>query len=292
MSVPKEKLDRKVLQNALAKFSGNSINAMRQMLNGRKQTTPSGAFKRAAREALAPYKPCFKEIRVGNKEDSGEDISFFAADMQYLLQHVVSRWPSLGEALTRQGTGTLHAILAHDKCTSGNVLNPQLRQKILIFYVSFKELAMIAESQRAWLPVACVTHDQLATCRGGISGCTAAFVRQWIRDQLQIPFPLGCNGLQTRVELSMFISDLDSQRAALAAKGSAGLKCCCFCANVLMRDAAGAEGDLFFHTVAEHNFDLFQQYKKDELEACILTWMARMETMTKGEKELRERCLG
>ena len=290
--LPKEKLDRAVLQNALAKFSGNSISAMKQMLSGQTQKQPSGAFKRAAREALAPYKPCFKEIHVGSKESGGEDIRFFAADMKYLLRHVTTRCPSLAAALTTQGPGTLHAILAHDECTAGNVLNPELRQKILLFYVSFKELAMIGESHRARLPVACVAHDQLVMCRGGISGCTAAFVRQWMANELLQPFALGPNDALMAVELSIFISDLDSQRASLAAKGSAGLKCCCFCANVLMRHAAAAEADASFYTVAEHNFDLFDLYKREDLEACILTWMARVDDMPKGEKDMRERCLG
>ena len=67
-----EKLDRAVLQNALAKYSSNSVSTMKQMLAGQKQHQPSGAFKRAAREALAPYRPCFMEIKIPSKNKDEE----------------------------------------------------------------------------------------------------------------------------------------------------------------------------------------------------------------------------
>ena len=230
------------------------------------------------------------EIKIPSKNKDEEDVCFFAADMKHLLRHVTCHCPSLATVLAAEPT--LHAILAHDECTAGNVLNAQLRQKLLIFYVSFKELSMIAESHRAWLPVACVTHDQLSLCKGGISACTAAFVRRWVLQDLETPFALLPNGRLVSVKLHMFISDLDSQRAALAAKGSAGLKCCCFCSNAVMRGATAAEIDSSFHTVAEHDFDLFEPYTKDALEKCILSWMSQADDMPKGEKDLRERCLG
>ena len=59
-----------------------------------------------------------------------------------------------------------------------------------------------------------------------------------------------------------------------------------------MRYAAAAEADASCYTVAEHNFDLFDLYKRQDLEACILSGLARVDDMPKGETELRERCLG
>ena len=83
------------------------------------------------------------------------------------------------EMLTSSPGGRLQAVLSHDEATAGNVLNPLLRKKILLFYVTFTALESLWTSSRAWLPVAAITHDQLQKCRGGVSGATAAFLRQW-----------------------------------------------------------------------------------------------------------------
>jgi hypothetical protein len=41
------------------------------------------------------------------------------------------------EMLTSSPGGRLQAVLSHDEATAGNVLNPLLRKKILLFYVTF-----------------------------------------------------------------------------------------------------------------------------------------------------------
>ena len=91
--------------------------------------------------------------------------------------------------MMRQERGTrLNAVLAHDECTSGNVLNPLQRKKTCLFYVTFTFLSDSFASSRSWLPVAALTHAQLETCKGGLGGATAAFVRQWMAEGLETPF--------------------------------------------------------------------------------------------------------
>jgi hypothetical protein len=94
------------------------------------------------------------------------------------------------------------------------------------------------------------------------------------------------------VKLKIFISDLDSQRAAMAAKGSAALKPCCFCSNCIAQYAGDSCSDEGFRTVAEHDFDRFRQYDRQDLETCILGGLARVSTWPKCERDLRERVLG
>ena len=87
---------------------------------------------------------------------------------------------------------------------------------------------------------------------------------------------LGPNEALMTVALSLFMSDLDSQRASSYSEGFGWIEMrCCSCADALMRYAAAAEADASFYTVAKHNFDLFHLYKRQDLEACILAWMAR-----------------
>ena len=196
------------------------------------------------------------------------------------------------EMLTSSPGGRLQAVLSHDEATAGNVLNPLLRKKILLFYVTFTALESLWTSSRAWLPVAAITHDQLQKCRGGVSGATAAFLRQWSDSALGVPFAIGLQRRMVSVKLKIFISDLDSQRAAMAAKGSAALKPCCFCSNCIAQYAGDSCSDEGFRTVAEHDFDRFRQYDRQDLETCILGGLARVSTWPKCERDLRERVLG
>ena len=281
------------LQSAMARYSVQSIAALTNMLRGKDvKKQPSGALKRAAQQALGPFRHCFKCVALPCKHAKEDAIQFMVADLRRLLDHVARQCDSVEEALTASPDGKLQAFLAHDEATAGNVLNPKLRQKVLLFYVSFQQLQACRDSARAWLPVSAITHEQLEGLRGGIAEATAAFLRSWSEDNLLEPFPIGKSQRQVTVALKLFISDLDSQRAALAAKGSAALKPCIFCSNCIARYAGDACADATFHTVEQHDFSQFVPYSRNELEACILHWLGRVETMSRAERDIRERCLG
>ena len=134
-------------------------------------------------------------------------------------------------------------------------------------------------------------HDQLEHCVGGMSAVTATFFQHWTEDALHVPFYI-CDGLHVSVQLRIFVSDLDSQRGAFAAKGSAGLKPCIFCGNCLMGNAEGAARNEHFRTIAEHDMTFFQKNDRSDLEATIKYWIGLLPRMSKQEISLRERCLG
>ena len=136
-----------------------------------------------------------------------------------------------------------------------------------------------------------LTHDQLKAVRGGMSKVTAAFIRRWMQDAPETPFRIAAD-LQVSLKIQLFIADHDAQRATLAAKGSAGLKPCVFCANCVMRSAEEATSSGKFHTVQQHDLDAFIQYDPLDLEKTLCQWIDRLPTMKKNEKELREKCLG
>ena len=286
-------MDRDALAAALARFSAASVYHVRQLEKGEAawHKQPSGAFKRAAKAALGPFHGCFKALSVASKEDASVPVVFYAADMKQMLRLVMEKCPSVAALIRRHAGAPLRAILAHDECTAGNVLNPLQRQKTLLFYCAFTLLDPILESSRGWYPVAAVTHDQIQAAAGGISAITAAYIRHWVQSDLATPFQVEAN-LRISIELEMFVSDLESQRASLAAKGSAGLRPCIFCSNCVMKNAYAAERDPNFLTVLEHNFDLFRKFDRADLENLMIHWLSCAPRMKKNEKELREKCLG
>ena len=283
------RMDRDALAAALARFSAASVYHVRQLDKGEAawHKQPSGAFKRAAKAALGPFHGCFKPLSVPSKEDASVPVVFYAADMKQVLRLLMEKCPSVAALIRRHAGTPLRAILAHDECTAGNVLNPLQRPKTLLFYCAFTLLDPILESSRGWYPVAAVTHDQIQAATGGISAITAAFIRHWVQSDLATPFQVDAN-LRISIELEMFISDLESQRASLAAKGSAGLRPCIFCSNCVMKNAYAAERDPNFLTVLEHNFDLFRKYDRGDLENLMIHWLSCAPRMKKMKKSFEK----
>ena len=193
------------LRSAIARFSGDTVITLSRLLNSRDiSSTSSGAFKRKVQASLAPYLACFRAVDVASSRPGASGEIFYIANMKALLRFVASQCPSLQDVFRAHSAEPLSAILAHDECTSGNVLNPLMRQKTLLFYGSFTCLKPILKSSRAWFPVAAVPHDQLEHCVGGMSAVTATFIQHWTEDALHVPFYI-CDGLHVSLQLRIFV---------------------------------------------------------------------------------------
>ena len=288
----RHEIDLAGLQQAMARYSERSVYAIQKLLAGQEHPKQkSGAFKRKAAQVLGPFRSCYREVSIPNAVEGRKDIVFYMANMKQMLTLLVDRCASFAALVRTPGACALTAILAHDECTAGNVLNPLQRQKTCLFYVTFSLLRDTFASSRSWLPVAALTHAQLSSCKGGLGGATAAFVREWVAQGLDAPFHVREN-LAVTVTLKAFLSDGESQRAAYSCKGSAGLKPCLFCANVVMRGSDAPNRDASFVTIIEHDYSAFKQYDAAQLRDTIVAWMQQKNLMSKQEMDMRERCLG
>lgn len=284
--------DRAGLARLMASYSESSISNFHRLLRTKQgKGQRSGAFKRACALTLAPSRSCYDEIALSDLAEDGHPITFSCANMKRLLQRFCQHCPSAREAFARAQHNPLQVAIAHDECTAGNVLNAAQRQKVLLFYAFISPFLPIGESSRGWLPVAAITHDQLALVAGGISAVTAAFTRHWSAQNLDSPFEID-TAVTVTLHWTAFISDMDSQRAAWAAKGSAALKPCVFCSNCVCKAAAGADVDPQFRTVAEHCFELFVPTDFAELQTYLTNCLRGAHAMSKKNKELIERCSG
>eukprot|EP00438_Fugacium_kawagutii_P002335 Skav205348 [mRNA] locus=scaffold418:36848:38836:+ [translate_table: standard] len=284
---------RSRLQAAQARFSERSIWIMQRLLNNKDATKgPSGAAKRAFNAALAPARQCFQILRCPNIDPAVEDIQFAVARIPQLLRYTCDACEPLRQILHAHAQrGPVKVILCHDETTAGNVLATEARQKVLMFYITFACLQDFQNSASAWFPVGAVTHDQLSHCRGGLSKVHALFVEQWCAQNLDTPFAIGSDTL-IRLQLSVFVSDMESQRAALCAKGSAGLKPCAFCITCLAKDASETAEDGSFQTIAQSDLSLFAKHDHGALQRYMREHVPNIPHTTKKDKELREKCLG
>ena len=273
---------------AMARFSQQSIWTLQRLLQGKEASTkPSGAMKRKFSQEMEPALRCYHLISAPNLEPASQDIQFAVAQIGELLRYVSRVVPSFSDFLRRSGK----IILSHDETTAGNVLNTDASQKVVLFYATFCELQYMHESPRAWLPIAAITHRQVSQVTGGLSKIHSLFLEDWYR-QTQEALTL-LPGVKIALTIHCLVSDLDAQRLALCAKGSAGLKPCAFCQNVLSRSAkeTAANSDNFV-TVHEHDLLKCQRLTQSEIEDYMARALRTWHSATKAERDLRERCLG
>lgn len=281
------------LAAAMARFSENSINLVQQLLQGQDEKKQrSGAAKRRFAETLAPLHNCFFAIEAKNIDVSKEPVKFCIADVKETMRYICKHCPSFFACVKQaKASGPLRVVLSHDATTAGNVLATEARQKACFFYMTFTALQPMHDSCHAWVPVGCISQLQCNQVQGNLSAVHRVFIDALAAQNLDQEFHLQ-DDLSISMSLDIMICDMEGQRAALCAKGSAGLKPCAFCVNVLAKDATATAEAGSFVTIAESNFNLFQQHSQRSLEDYMATYIPQLENMTKATKELRERCLG
>ena len=121
-------------------------------------------------------------------------------------------------------------VIYNDEATGGNVLSPVGAKKASLWYFAIKELGFLWSDQ-VWHPLGLIQHSQFDEIQGGFSAATAAIVRAILQQNVETGFPVEFpDGMSIlRCGIAFMLSDLDSVRYALDAKGSAGIRCCPFC---------------------------------------------------------------
>eukprot|EP00435_Cladocopium_sp_Y103_P028716 s2238_g7.t1 len=256
------------LDGALARWSYNSTCALPSVLQGKEAKGPSGAQKRAAAAALAPAKNCFRLISAPNKDPHATPIQFYLADMRCLLRYVAQKCPSFATFLRSLGPARAQAIISHDETTGGNVLCTEQRLKVTLFYATFREMQDIHESPRAWLPIGAVTHEQINAVRGGLGKIHALFIEDWCQQKLDQGVEV-LPALRLKIGIQAFVADMDAQKQALCAKGSAG-----------------------FHSICEPDVEKFDLHTQADLQAYMAAAFDALPTMTSKDQDLLEKCLG
>lgn len=134
----RHEIDLAGLQQAMARYSERSVYAIQKLLAGQEHPKQkSGAFKRKAAQVLGPFRSCYREVSMPNAVEGRKDIVFYMANVKQMLTLLVDRCASFAALLVRTPEAcALTAILAHDECTAGNVLNPLQRQKTCLYSTS------------------------------------------------------------------------------------------------------------------------------------------------------------
>jgi len=277
-------------RTALAHWSAETVWHMSQLLqNGRRtQKRSTGAFRRRVQKTLAPMTACFQTHGLKSSDGNG-DVGFVVADVKRLLSQVAAYSPEMQSFFGAHRR--LRVVWLHDETTGGNVLSADPSLKALMFYISFVELGQHLQAASTWWPVAMLLHSQLKILPGGLGEATVAFLHAWRKQALDQPF-LVCAGVELQLELYLFLSDHDSQRGAFHAKGSAGLKPCLFCLNCVAKYSPAAGAGAGFHGLDQDDMSKFTLCSSSDLVPYMEAAVAAVPTMTKKDREMRERLTG
>ena len=235
-----KRLETDVLRRLLG--TGVSEHGILEVVNKLRdqEPLPATTFKRHVNQALSTETSLFRLHHLPSKEDGlvpiviadiPSMVSYFSENERY--QRI------LAMALDASQSGVLEAILYHDDIQGGNILAPSLGKKATLCYMSFMSVPKdILLSPFAWLPLGLLTHFDLLRIDGGLSAYTTIVCKQFLTTPCKTGFPLrGLNGRGCKIKLSWFTADFDAIRTTFLSRGSAGLRPCLNCANIVKKDA-------------------------------------------------------
>ena len=187
-----------------------------------------------------------------------------------LFRYAVERSPvwaaAMEAAMLAAGQGPLQMVLYHDDVQTGNILAPRKDKKCTLIYISLKEMCPHLGCEEAWLPAALALRPHVAAAAGGMSALLRAVCRVLHSAESLQGFPLQLpSGSRwcTLSSNSLFLADMDAQRATWRFKGSAGLKPCLHCFNVLSK-GSGLAGHPFVE-IEVASLDACVPYKDVEM---------------------------
>ena len=247
----------------------------------------SSTLKVAARQRLRDAQACYEEWRVPDTQET-----IWMPRAPDLFQFMVDESPAWRAALSNAldvNDGWLRPVIYHDDITCGNILAVIKKKKVTAVYMTVKEMFPHVNLEAAWIPLMVMQRIQQENVPGGLSAVMAEVVRRLA--QAGKGFHLEVDGRRKRCGFAspfLFLSDMDAQRATWSIKGSAGLKPCMFCANVIAKNALRGPHDSF-ETIASADCDKFQSISDAEFHAAVRHIAAQP---TKASREQWERAYG
>ena len=287
--------DEKTLREALA-IPCVSEDKVQQIWNlARRDIAPERqvgkkCLENVSKRRILSVSDCFSAVQLAGLDVKPEPVLVWrcVATLQWLCDSSVV-WRDAVRFAHEQYGGLLTPIYYHDEITCGNILTVLKRKKITAVYLAFREMREHLHKEAAWISCAVIQHLHCDTISSGLSAVMKAIVlaTQSNENLRGFELQLGPDKLAFRIaKQGLFLSDQDAQRGTWCSKGSAGLKPCQFCANVVKKHCC--EHSERFHSIASSDFDAFERIK----DADIWEAYKHMATLSKKERQEWEKAYG
>lgn len=204
-----------------------------------------GTFERNVDRGAEPWLEVTETVTFACHD--GSDVCLPIVNLQHYLQKMcndVPGWKSTLETALSQ-TGSLSPVLFCDECTSGNVLAVNKDRKCNLYHLSWLELWHLLKNQNSWIPLTCVQSVCLSKIKGGASKVMLEIMKRVLTPENEQGFRINDMVFRQRRK-AKFLGDLEAVRAVFSLKGSAGLRCCILCRNVLKKGSGVPCHDNYF----------------------------------------------
>ena len=246
-----------------------------------------GSFERAVEVELSTWKDAFENMEFQCVDGSTMSLPILRLDK--CLPQMCAEADSYHHAFSKalQQGGKLTPVLYCDEATAGNVLSVTKNRKCNLYYLSWLEMWHYLKSSQVWLPVAAVQSHALQNLVGGASALMVSILQLLLTDQNAEGFPLG-NGLTFRqLKKAYFLGDHEAVRAIYSLKGSAGIRPCVFCQNIVKMGSDVVSYDGWFKEISAGTG--FVTISDQEIFALCDKMLL---PCTKKSLELQEKCAG
>ena len=202
------------------------------------------------------------------------------------------------ETVRRCGS-QLSLVLYGDEVTPGNPLKPDNSRKYNAMYISVFEFGPVAlMNDQFWLPLASLRSQ---ICHA-VSGSLSSVLRLLLRSIFAPPLDLHTSGMMLRLpepnvvvfRLGRVIADADELRGMFSLKGTAGIRPCPCCRNVLKKGHAAAmkRGQKYLVDITCTEFDKFDLCEDADYAVGQALLTASKDTVTAKKFKAMEKSLG
>ena len=222
-----------------------------------------------------------------------EPVYFYMADFRKLLPHVIESCPNyaalIQAELQNQPNLAFSLVLYNDEATGGNILQPDSKKKMSLWYFALKEISW-QWSDIVWHPFCAVQHVDFDKVKGNFSAIAKQIILNLLDQDLHMGIPVALpNGSNLlRCVIRFMISDLDSIRAAMSLKGSSAIRCCVFCRNAIKKNSGIEDYNDYFQDIASHNFEVFEDQTDGDVFDAIDELARQQPRLRKGAMKRKE----
>eukprot|EP00438_Fugacium_kawagutii_P003953 Skav236711 [mRNA] locus=scaffold738:453376:455118:+ [translate_table: standard] len=246
-----------------------------------------GFFEAEVADELSPWKECLRPVTLEGLSIPTFDVP--VVDIKDVILKICDRSTAFCHALERalETNPVLTPVFYYDDCIAGNILSVEKQRKCSMFYMSWLEGWHHAKHSSFWIPVCAVQTVFLAKTMGGASQLMIHIVKQLLTSDTLRGFQVTERIFFKQKKEAWFLGDADAIRAIYSAKGSAGLRPCLLCKNVLKLNSGLVEHDDYFIEInASAGFKLNTDQEifqvADRMNHC----------RTKSQLEAMEKCSG
>ena len=204
----------------------------------REKLTPR-RVKEQTYKRLLPARSVYQERTCA--QEGGAVHTILVANVEHLLHFATQRCAQWRQMLQHAAAEArlqrpLKLVLFCDECQGGNILNPVPWKKMNMYYITFSDFPSRALlSPHAWLPFAAVPSLLIQNVDAGASRVMREMLPALAAHERE-PIHLGSDHWAT-FKVHVLLSDMEGQRQVYASKGSAALRPCFLCSNVLKHDS-------------------------------------------------------